>query len=102
LLLNDFGEFDKPGMNKVFGESSSLYAVVWKRCHNALTEVFEGRPPPAPLQKLNCPRKAFKGGINPRNSRNKPHAWLLEERAFVQQWLHQGKEDADRAAAREA
>jgi len=95
LLHNEFVEFGKPSIAKAFKECNKLYAIAWKMCYSAQTELLEGREVPAPFTKIKTPRHAQ------RQAKKKVQPTTLkEEVAFLKRYRGQMKDELDREKAR--
>merc|ERR1740123_2984275 len=101
LLLDEFGEFGKPGIVKVFGRNHYAYALAWRTCYDALGELLAERSIPTPLQKLKCPRRD-KHRVEKLKTADIKSARLREELVFLRQWRQESQEEEGRQKAREA
>lgn len=94
LLLDEFKELSKSGIRDALEKAGGFYAVAWKMCYEAVSEILAGRKPKAPLKVLQCPRKAAESC--------KPQWRMKKEMDFIRWWRNKQHAEQERAKRQEA
>lgn len=101
LLLEEFRELGKPGIQKVLISYAAIYAPAWKQCYEAVGEILAGRLPAPPLVMLKCPRAKGRN-FDKMPLKSVKTTRLRQEIGFLRWWKLQGARLEERQQQQEA